>query len=393
MQPPETEALRLLLVGTDAATVASATSAAETLGYFRHHTDDRQTALKLSAQDPYDLVLVAWSLLDRGGDAFCAAIRAQHPDHTCLIAALIDPHAVAQVAEIMAAGADDCLVKPLTAEALRARLLVLAQRLARRRHRLVAKARFARVVAGADEAIWDWNLQAGRMYYAPRWQELFGFDTQASADPALWLDRIHPADRSRFDAALRTHCRGLSDVFVCEHRLRVGNAPTDYRWVRARGRAVFDARGRAGKLAGSLTDLGRRGAFDPRTGLPGRRLFLERIGIAIRRNLRDAQHQYAVACLAIEGYAGLVDVWGESQLDTVLHALARKLEATFAESGFVARLGEAEFAVLVSEASPVVELGAWLQAQLQHQARGCSGPNAHPLSFAVGVTTGARAYG
>lgn len=74
--------------------------------------------------------------------------------------------------------------------------------------------------AGAQEGVWDWNLETGAVVYSPRWKEMLGYaDDEVEPHISAWEHLLHPDDRSRADALHESLERGAS-VYEGEFRLR-----------------------------------------------------------------------------------------------------------------------------------------------------------------------------
>ncbi|PRC91751.1 diguanylate cyclase domain-containing protein [Solimicrobium silvestre] len=98
-----------------------------------------------------------------------------------------------------------------------------------------------------------------------------------------------------------------------------------------------------------LEDELREQAFhDALTGLPNRRLLMDRIGQAIRVNKRHNSHA-AVLFLDLNKFKVLNDTHGHNAGDQLLIEVAKRLTHVVRESDTVARLGGDEFVVLLME--------------------------------------------
>ena len=87
-------------------------------------------------------------------------------------------------------------------------------------------------------------------------------------------------------------------------------------------------------------------AYDDLTGLPGRAILFDRIGVALARAERDAR--CVVVVLAdVDAMKDINDSFGHSVGDEVLQGVARALSAHVRPSDTVARLGGDEFVVLI----------------------------------------------
>lgn len=117
--------------------------------------------------------------------------------------------------------------------------------------------RYALSVAGANDGLWDWNIEANEVYLSPRWKAILGNAVhELGADPLAWVSRLHPADAAPVRATLAAHLRGELPHFEVEYRIR--HSDGTYRWVLSRGLAVRRADGRPYRMAGSLTDITER---------------------------------------------------------------------------------------------------------------------------------------
>src|SRR6185295_6935205 len=81
---------------------------------------------------------------------------------------------------------------------------------------------------------------------------------------------------------------------------------------------------------------------DPLTGLANRRLFADRISMALDHARRN-QSAMAVVYLDLDGFRQVNNTFGHAAGDDLLKMVARRLVATVREEDTVARLGGDEF--------------------------------------------------
>jgi PAS domain S-box-containing protein len=120
-----------------------------------------------------------------------------------------------------------------------------------------ASGRFELVLAGADAAIWDWDVIRRKVAYSPRWKALRGFaEDEVSDAEEEWSEGIHPDDAPRVMAAVQAHFEGRTLVFAEAYRVRRKDG--SWMWVADRGLAQRDATGRVVRMAGAETDITER---------------------------------------------------------------------------------------------------------------------------------------
>jgi diguanylate cyclase (GGDEF)-like protein/PAS domain S-box-containing protein len=212
--------------------------------------------------------------------------------------------------------------------------------------------RYALAAQGANEGLWDWNLETDKVYFSPRWQSMLGYeDGEIGNRPADWFGLVHPDDLDRLITELAAHRSGVAPLFENEHRVRHKDGA--YRWVLSRGIAVRHASGTPHRMAGSQTDITDRTMHDALTGLPNRTLFVDRLEHAALRTQRHPDALFAVILLDIDRFKLVNDSLGHAIGDQLLGVVARRLEASLRPGDTVARLGGDEFAILLEEITAV----------------------------------------
>jgi PAS domain S-box-containing protein len=120
----------------------------------------------------------------------------------------------------------------------------------------VSEERFALATQGANDGIWDWDIQDNSLYWSPRLKELLGYaDDELEVDFDTFESYLHPDDRERVGAALEAH---LKDRVTYDVEERLRTKPGEYRWFRARGQALWDEAGNSIRMTGSVTDITER---------------------------------------------------------------------------------------------------------------------------------------
>jgi diguanylate cyclase (GGDEF)-like protein len=93
-------------------------------------------------------------------------------------------------------------------------------------------------------------------------------------------------------------------------------------------------------------ELNHLASHDNLTGLPNRRLFLDRLDLALARARRN-EERLALLFIDLDRFKDINDMHGHAAGDAMLRAVAERIRASVRESDTVARLGGDEFVVLV----------------------------------------------
>ncbi len=210
--------------------------------------------------------------------------------------------------------------------------------------------RYALALSGSNDGLYDWDISRNRIYFSERLTTMFGCDPDQMGPAVEALtDRIHPEDSERVKARLVSHLKGDEPYFEDEFRIR--HEDGTYLWVLTRGASTRDTHGRAARMAGSITDMTRRGVFDPLTGLPNRRLFLDRLKrVTVQRPRSESDKEgFSVLFLDLDNFKAINDTLGHKTGDDLLKEVASRLQTCVRASDTVARLGGDEFVVLLEK--------------------------------------------
>ena len=118
--------------------------------------------------------------------------------------------------------------------------------------------RLQRVLEGANDGFWDWNIVTGEVLFSPRWAEMLGYEL-AEIAPQIhsWEQQVHPDDLLQCQAVLQAHFAGDTPRYQCEYRMQAKNG--EWRWMLGRGKVTArDAQGQPLRIAGTHTDITER---------------------------------------------------------------------------------------------------------------------------------------
>jgi signal transduction histidine kinase/CheY-like chemotaxis protein len=112
-------------------------------------------------------------------------------------------------------------------------------------------------VEAAGLALWDWQLPSPQVFLTARWGEMLGdIAMEGYWDINGLLDRVHPDDRARVEAATRTMLNGQQQRAVSPYRVRTADG---WLWIESHAMvAEHDAKGRPIRLMGTHADISER---------------------------------------------------------------------------------------------------------------------------------------
>ncbi|MEE8460150.1 MAG: GGDEF and EAL domain-containing protein [Phycisphaerales bacterium] len=266
--------------------------------------------------------------------------------------------------------------------------------------------RFRQVASHIDEAFWLSSPDEREIYYvSPTYETVVGRSCDSLyADPASWIESLHPDDRKRFREDMGTGGPNLKR----EGEYRLTARDDVPRWVRIRCVPIYDEDDRIVARAFFAMDVTERrelrsaALHDKLTRLPNRSLLTERLTEAIERSKSDPLYKFAVLFLDFDRFKIINDSLGHEVGDLLLISIAERLTANlrkrdntshFSEGHVAARLGGDEFVILlddIRDTSDATAMADRLQTALSaaHSIRG------HDVisTASIGIVTCAGEY-
>jgi diguanylate cyclase (GGDEF)-like protein/PAS domain S-box-containing protein len=239
---------------------------------------------------------------------------------------------------------------------------------------------FQIVTENAGDMIALVDVKGRRLYNSPAYEKVLGYSPAELGETSAF-EQIHPDDRYRvLEAAREARESGVGKQL--EYRIR--HKDGSWRVLESTSSPIRGGKGEVTKLVIVNRDITQRKRaeeqlehnlfHDPLTGLPNRRLFLDRLETAFSRAHRDVRHSYALLLANVDGFKAFNESQGTEGGDRVLQEIGRAIAACLcdddaiargASGGALSRLGGDEFTIIldgVSDPSDAMRIAKRIQA-------------------------------
>ena len=216
--------------------------------------------------------------------------------------------------------------------------------------------RKALALTGSGDIIFDWDVNADRVFVSPEIEHQLGLRRGSLEGPASnWFELLHGLDRERFRASLDTvleqRCGRISQFF------RLRTADGHYFWFAMKARPVVGVDGEVMRVVGTLADvtdvkvaeerLLHDAVHDNLTGLPNRELFFDRLDAALTLGRGNGDVQPSVITIDVDRFKHVNEQVGPSVGDSILLTIARRLGRLLGPQDTMARIGGDQFAFII----------------------------------------------
>jgi diguanylate cyclase (GGDEF)-like protein/PAS domain S-box-containing protein len=233
----------------------------------------------------------------------------------------------------------------------------------------VSEERYRLINLATNDAVWDWDVGAGTLWWNDGVEALFGYPKdEVPTELGWWSDRLHPEDRKRVEESLHEAASTAKHGWLEEYRFRKKDGR--YAHVQDRGHVMRDSAGQVIRMIGLMEDITERkrteskirdlAYCEPVTQLANRAALQLRVGDAIEAAQRRT-HDLALLLLNLNCFRDVNDSLGHQNGDILLRRVAERLRDTVGPRGEVACLGGDEFAVLLPRVVGQAQVDATLE--------------------------------
>ncbi len=117
--------------------------------------------------------------------------------------------------------------------------------------------RYEMVLQGAAGGIYDWDIVNKKVHFNEGWKAMRGYSgDEFIENEEEWSNGIHHEDKEKLFNALQEHFEKKTEIFEFEYRVK--HQSGHYIWVYDRGKAFFNDKGEAVRMAGSEIEITER---------------------------------------------------------------------------------------------------------------------------------------
>jgi len=202
---------------------------------------------------------------------------------------------------------------------------------------------FQIVTENAADMIALVDVKGRRLYNSPAYQKVLGYSAEELGETSAF-EQIHADDRFKvLEAAREARETGVGQRL--EYRIK--HKDGSWRVLESVASTIRDDNGEVAKLVIVNRDITERKRaeeelehnlfHDPLTGLPNRRLFLDRLQSAFVAAKRDEGRSYALLLANLDHFKVFNQNWGPGAGDQILCEISRRLQGQLRRSDTLAR--------------------------------------------------------
>ena len=214
------------------------------------------------------------------------------------------------------------------------------------------------VLVSSGDLFYEWDLVADGLTWVGQTSDVLGIaDAKSIVKGSTYLQRIHPEDLPRRMVALSQHFEN-SRTFDIEYRLRRDDG--QFTWIQERAVAATDLEGTPQRLTGIVRDISEHKNTEEEVDFLTNHDALT--GQYNRLRLREALSQTVETTIRRNGQGGFLlvgldklnivaDVYGDETADSIVLAVAQRIEQCLRAGDIVGRVGFDRFAVILNDCS------------------------------------------
>ncbi|AZV56826.1 EAL domain-containing protein [Clostridium sp. AWRP] len=214
--------------------------------------------------------------------------------------------------------------------------------------------RYKLAVESSNIAIWEYDIEKNDFFASDKWEEITGYKVSKNDNLKIILEKLLPDENKNIMLNyLENHLAGIAPFYECEFKLATKCGKK--KWIFIRAKALRNAKGKALKIAGYVTDITEQkliqdknkylGYYDSLTDLPNRKTFQDKLD-KVLKDSSENDKKGALLFIDLDNFKRVNDTLGHQCGDKLLQYVANKLKNIITEDNTVFRLGGDEFLII-----------------------------------------------
>ncbi len=231
--------------------------------------EDGKSGIKEITTQPFDCVLLGYSLPLMNGIEVLKSIRSLHPFLPVIMLTSNGNEAIA--VEAIKEGAYDYLVKSaansdklhetikvaITQSSLKRNIADIKYQMQQKTLELATnEERYELAIQSMGAGLWDWNVETGELYCSKQFLNIIGVASDKFRPHySEFVNRLHPDDKEAVEQALRSHITNHT-IYNIEYRMRCED--DSYVWLHSCGQAKWNEDGVPVRMVGLVNNISER---------------------------------------------------------------------------------------------------------------------------------------